>query len=182
MEAFLAVLMVLGIFVLIPVTIGFIIVAIASGLFKEIRDEVTGEVRKLTMGLALVKHRGVQLAILVLLFLYYPLIYYSGELIDHFGWEALRWDFFYTVHDIHRIVFMIPIIYAAYCFKIKGAIITSILAFAMFLPRALLLSPYPDPISRMVLFTVFACVLGILVGVLRNQIERLQHLVVATEK
>jgi len=112
----------------------------------------------------------------VFLFLYYPVLYYAGDLIDYAGWEALRWDFFYSVHDIHRLFFLVPIIYAGYAFRIKGAVITTIAALVIFLPRGLLLSPFPETTSRMVLFAIFAGVLGVLTGVIFNKFERRQHL------
>jgi integral membrane sensor domain MASE1 len=179
METFLAILMVLGIFVVLPIIIAFIVIGVYTGLFRVIGVQAKrrGEVRAVVKGLQIIGNCGVQLTILILLCLYYPLIYYFGEIIDHFGWESLRWDFFYTVHDIHRVVFLIPILFAAYCFRIKGAIITAVFAFAVFLPRSLLLSPYPDPTSRMVVFAIFALALGIFVGILMNKIERLQRLV-----
>jgi len=176
MEATLVILMVLGIFVAIPAVIGFIIV----GAFV-----VANRRAERAKGLELLKplrKRSVQLAILVFLCLYYPIIYYFGELVDHFGWEALRWDFFYTVHDIHRVFFLIPVLFAAYCFRVKGAVIATAFAFAVFLPRGLLLSQYPDPASRMLVFVIFALFLGIFVGTISNKLERLQQLIDSSKK
>jgi hypothetical protein len=88
--------------------------------------------------------------------------YYLGEIIDFFNWDSLRWGFFYSVHDIHRLVFMAPIIYAAYYFGTRATVIILILAICAFLPRALFISPYPDPLLRASLFTIIAVVVGIL--------------------
>jgi integral membrane sensor domain MASE1 len=175
METFLAVLMVLGIFVVLPVIIALVVISVYRFRVPSVRAPRTGEVQAAAKGFNPLGNRIVQLIILVLLCLYYPLIYYFGELIDHFGWEALRWDFFYTVHDIHRVVFLVPILFAAYFFKIKGTVITTIFALAVFLPRGLLLSPYPDPMSRMVVFIIFALGFGIFISMLVNKIERLQY-------
>lgn len=177
MEIFLVILMVFGIFIVIPAIIGLIVIGVLSGLTTVMRDRL-----KVTRGLKLLGTRGFHLTMMGLLLLYYPIIYYFGELIDHFGWEALRWDFFYTVHDIHRVFFLIPIVYASYCFRIKGAVITTIFALAVFLPRGFLLSEYPDPIGRMVVFVIFACGLGIFIGILRNQYERLQQFIASGKK
>jgi len=103
------------------------------------------------------------------------LIYYFGELIDWAAWNAIRNDFFYGIHDIHRLLFLAPIIYAGYIARVKGAIIITLISFIIFLPRAFLISPYPDPLLRMVVFVVFAGVIGVLVGVIRNQSERLSE-------
>jgi PAS domain-containing protein len=99
------------------------------------------------------------------------LIYYFGELIDWAAWNAIRNDFFYGIHDIHRLLFLAPIIYAGYVARVKGAIIITLISFIIFLPRAFFISPFPDPLLRMVLFVIFAGVIGALVGVIRNQSE-----------
>jgi hypothetical protein len=73
---------------------------------------------------------------------------------------------------VHRLLFLAPIIYAAYTARVKGAVIITLVSFIIFLPRAFFISPFPDPLLRMSLFTVFAGVVGVLVGVIRNQAER----------
>ncbi len=175
METTLAILMVLGIFIAIPAVIGLAIVGVYILRARQAKREVPKR-------LELLGNRTLRLLILIFLCLYYPILYYFGELVDKFGWEALRWDFFYTVHDIHRVVFLIPVLFAAYYFRIKGAIITTIFAFAVFLPRGLLLSQYPDPTSRMIVFIIFALLVGIFVGALSNKIERLQKLIDSNKK
>ena len=104
------------------------------------------------------------------------LFYYFGELVDWAGWNALRWDFFYSVHDIHRLLFLAPIIYTGYTARVKGALIVTLGAFAVFLPRSFLISPYPDPLLRMVLFTIIAGAIGAFIGVLRNRSEQCSQL------
>ena len=100
------------------------------------------------------------------------LFYYFGELVDWAAWDALRWNFFYGIHDVHRLLFLAPIIYAGYHARARGALITTLIALAIFLPRAFFISPYPDPILRMVLFTITAGAIGVLVGMIRNRSER----------
>jgi PAS domain-containing protein len=117
-----------------------------------------------------------KLWILPLLLLLGTLFYYFGELVDWAAWDALRWNFFYSVHDIHRLVFLAPIIYAGYVGRVKGAVIITLVTFTIFLPRAFLISPYPDPLLRMALFTISAGVIGILTGMVRNEIERTKQL------
>ncbi len=104
------------------------------------------------------------------------LFYYFGEFVDWAAWEALRRDFFYGIHDVHRLLFLVPIVYAGYCGRVRGAVVVTLLACLVFLPRAFFISPYPDPILRMILFTVFAGVIGVLVGQLRNECERRREL------
>lgn len=114
--------------------------------------------------------------ILISLFCICTLLYYFGELVDFAGWEALRWKFFYTVHDIHRLFFLAPVVYAGYCFRVRGALIVTLAAFIVFIPRAFIVSPFPDPIFRAVIFAMIAGVTGSLTGVARNESERRSRL------
>ncbi|MFC2001197.1 hypothetical protein ACFLUZ_01685 [Chloroflexota bacterium] len=104
------------------------------------------------------------------------MFYYFGELVDWAAWDAFRREFFYGVHDIHRLLFLVPIIYAGYTARVKGALIITLVAFIIFLPRAFFISPFPDPLLRMIIFTIFAVVIGALVGTIRNQSVRSQQL------
>ena len=117
-----------------------------------------------------------KLYILGLLLIYCTLFYYFGELVDLFGWEALRWDFFYGVHDVHRLLFLAPIIYAGYVFGIKATVIITIISIMTFLPRALFTSPFPDPLLRTVIFTIIAGTMGYLTAVTRRESVRRRRL------
>ena len=114
--------------------------------------------------------------IMSLLLVFCTLFYYFGELVDWAAWDALRTTFFYGVHDIHRLLFLIPIVYAGYTARIKGAVIMTLVSFIIFLPRAFFVSPFPDPILRMVVFTIFAGTIGCLTGIVHNEVERCQQL------
>lgn len=54
-----------------------------------------------------------------------------------------------------------PVAYAGYRFGIKGAVAATIFIFFSFLPRALIISPYPDPLLRMSVFSILACIIGV---------------------
>ncbi|MFH1382079.1 MAG: PAS domain-containing protein [Chloroflexota bacterium] len=101
------------------------------------------------------------------------LFYYFGELVEFAGWKALSWPFLYGVHDVHRLLFLAPIIYAAYVFGIKATVIITIISFMTFLPRALFISPFPDPLVRIVVFTLVAGIVSCLIAALRkrNRVE-----------
>jgi len=113
-----------------------------------------------------------RLFILPLLLVFCTSFYYFGELVNWAAWEALRRDFFYGIHDIHRLLFLAPIIYAGYTARVKGAVIITLLSFAIFLPRAFFISPFPDPLLRTVLFTLGAGSIGVLTGLVRNKSEQ----------
>jgi PAS domain-containing protein len=114
--------------------------------------------------------------IMPLLLIICTLFYYFGELADWAHWNTLRASLFYSVHDINRLLFLAPIIYAGYTARIKGAVIITLVSFIIFLPRAFFISPYPDPLLRMVIFTLGAGVIGYLVARIRNEQERARRL------
>jgi len=122
--------------------------------------------------------------VMPLLLVFCALFYYFGELVNWAAWEALRLQFFYGIHDVHRLLFLIPIVYAGYNAKVRGAVIVTLVSFMIFLPRAFFISPYPDPLLRMVLFVIAAGVIGCLVGIIRNQSVRYQQLeaIIASER
>lgn len=117
-----------------------------------------------------------RLGILALLFLFCCLFYYFGEIIDFFGWAAIRLSFFYSVHDIHRLLFLAPIIYAGYALNIRSMVIITILAIGACIPRAIFISPFPDPILRTLLFIIIAGTIGYLTFRLRSEIIRSRYL------
>jgi signal transduction histidine kinase len=102
---------------------------------------------------------------IVLAFVYYvdqtPMV--SIPLFSH--------SFFTGVHDIHRTLFFIPIVYAALIFRVWGSLITSFAFLCVVLPRALLFSPYADPLIRAVLFVIFLACIGVLVAMQLSRIE-----------
>jgi len=114
--------------------------------------------------------------ILLALFGICTLLYYFGELVDFAGWTALRHDFFYGVHDVQRLFFLAPIIYAGHVFRVRGAVIVTLAGFIAIMPRAFIISPFPDPMLRIVLFTIIAGVMGSFMGVIRNEFERRSYL------
>lgn len=115
--------------------------------------------------------------LLFLIFAICGILYYMGEIADFFNWEALRLGFFYSVHDIHRLLFLAPIIFAAYHFGMRATVIMIILTICMFLPRALFISPYPDPLLRTGLFTLVAAAVGVLYARERDRCRYLERLV-----
>ncbi len=82
-----------------------------------------------------------------------------------------RHIFFTSVHDLHRTLFLIPIIYASLVFRVRGSLIASFAFLCVVLPRALLFSPYPDPVLRPLLFVIFAALLSLLAATLLNRVE-----------
>jgi len=122
------------------------------------------------------RRRVLSYCILFVLFWDSAVLYYFGEIADIVGWDFVNWDFLYGVHDIQRLLFLVPILYAAYFFRVKGALSITLVSFIVFLPRAFMMSPYTDPLLRPVLFTLIAGTVSVLIGVARNEAERRSHL------
>ena len=119
--------------------------------------------------------------LLFVIFILCCVFYYFGEIVDFFRWEALGLGFFYGVHDIHRLIFLIPIMYTAYYFGLMPTVIIIILTICVFLPRAIFISPYPDPILRASLFTVIAAAAGIFTAVVSDQNKKKQKYIAKQE-
>ena len=97
------------------------------------------------------------------------LVYYAGHTpLAHFGG-------FLTCtypHDIHRALFLFPIIYAAVAFRGWGALSTSFLFLCVVLPRPFLCSPYVAPLLRPLLFVLFTAFLSLLTAALIDRMEK----------
>ena len=115
--------------------------------------------------------KGVQshhLWIIVALMAVLALVYYAGYTpLAQFG------GFFTDAfpHDLHRTLFLIPIIYAAITFRVRGALGASFVFLCVVLPRTFY-SPYTDPLFRPFLFVMFTVFLGVLTALLIDRVEK----------
>lgn len=123
-----------------------------------------------TVGVARNPHLWAILALTALL----SVIYY-GEQLNLSRWAWLDGRFFTStyLHDLHRALFLLPMIYAALVFRTKGAWIISALILAVIMPRAVLISENPDAVLRSVIFVLLAGAATILLGIERQRRERL---------
>jgi signal transduction histidine kinase len=82
-------------------------------------------------------------------------------------------SFFAGVHDLQRTLFLIPVVYAAVVFRVRGVLVASFGILCIVLPRALLgLSQYPEALLRPVLFVAFAAFAGVLMAAVCSEAER----------
>jgi len=97
------------------------------------------------------------------------LVYYAGYTpLARLG-GFLTWDY---PHDIHRTLFLLPMIYAAVAFRGWGALSISLVFLCVVLPRPFLGSPYPAPLLRPLLFVMLTTVIGFLTATLIGRIEK----------
>ena len=76
------------------------------------------------------------------------------------GWANLRWCFFYHVHDIQRLFFLGPLLYACYFIGLKAMMLVSMSSLIVILPRAIFISQFHDAIFRTIVFTIISGLLG----------------------
>jgi len=115
--------------------------------------------------------RSPHLWIIIALMALCTLIYYADQT-TLIGISRLSHGLFTTVHDLHRTLFFIPIIYASLLFRVRGSLTTSFVFLCIVLPRALLISPYPDSLLRPLVFVTFAAFISLFIATQLNRIER----------
>ncbi len=81
-------------------------------------------------------------------------------------------SYFTTVHDLHRTLFLIPVMYAALVFRVPGSLVSSFVFLCVVLPRALFVSPYPEALLRPLVFVGFAAVISLLVATQLNLLDK----------
>ncbi len=113
--------------------------------------------------------RHLHLWLIISLMVLCTIIYYADQ--APLVLPQLSSNFTTTVHDLHRTLFLIPIIYAAIFFRVRGALVTSLAFLGIILPRALLISPYPDPLLRPLVFATVASFVSLLIATQFNRIE-----------
>jgi signal transduction histidine kinase len=103
------------------------------------------------------------------------LIYYLGD-VSWLGKTYLTWHFLsgQAYNEFCLLLLTLPVIYAAFIFRIKGGIIASLLASAAITPHAFLFSPNLDPFFRLITFAILTLLLAALIGNRLNSQERLQ--------
>ena len=101
------------------------------------------------------------------LFVLFTAYYYAEQL-----GLAGRPDLFATVHDLHRALFLIPILYASLMLRPPVGLVSCGVFLVIMLPRAIFFSSYPHPIERVLVFFVPATLISLLVSAMRHQIRR----------
>jgi len=103
----------------------------------------------------------------IALFALFTGLYYAEQM----GW-AVRCDLFTTVHDLHRALFLVPILYASLVLRPPAGLIACAAFLVVMLPRAVFFSTYPHPVVRVLVFFGVATLISLLVSAMRHQIKR----------
>ncbi|MCX6006685.1 MAG: PAS domain S-box protein [Chloroflexi bacterium] len=120
--------------------------------------------------------------ILLALFVACAVLYYFGELVILYGWEALRWPIFYTIHDLQRMLFLVPVLYSSYYYRLRGAILANIISLLIFLPRAIFVAPGLETTIRTAFFVIMAAVFSVLTVLIFNQRDKQNKLMEAVKQ
>jgi len=103
------------------------------------------------------------------------IFYYLDAIIALMGWTKPQWGILYEPHDLHRLLFFIPVLYTACIFRVRGVIVISLISLLVFLAHALFISSYPEPLIRAIAFVIVIGGVGILLSrLLDNITERKQ--------
>ena len=99
------------------------------------------------------------------------LIYYGADTPLRGAWP-FNTSLLSGVHDFHRTLFLIPVAYAALAFRMPGAIVSNAVFLAAVLPRALFISPNPDPLLRPLAFVLASFALAAMIASLLDLADR----------
>ena len=113
---------------------------------------------------------NVHFYIITLLMTFMTITYYGDE-ITGLSWSVGSRDFFSSsyLHDLHRSLFLIPMMYTAVIFRLRGAIVITLIIVVIFIPRAAFMSPNPDAMLRTLIFGGVAGLATILLGTERDR-------------
>ena len=102
---------------------------------------------------------------------------YYGEYLRMSEWMPFGKAFFTASypHDLHRALFLIPMLHAAARFQLKGAAVISFAVFCIVLPYSIVVSPEADPVMRAVSFIVVASLATVLLGLAQDRWLRLKE-------
>ena len=114
--------------------------------------------------------RGLHPWAILVIFVVLTGVYYIDNF-DIVRRSSLNLSFLTGVHDLHRTFFPIPIVYAAFVFRVRGTLAVCLGFFCIVLPRALLISPYPNPLLRAMLAVASWTIIGVLVAAWLNRFE-----------
>ena len=116
-------------------------------------------------------HRNPHFWAIAALFVVLSVLYYAQQL-GLARYIPSCTGLFTTVHDLHRGLFFIPIIYASLAFRMPGGAVASLLFLLVMLPRALTFSPYPHSMERAIVFFVPATLISMLITSLIERVKR----------
>jgi signal transduction histidine kinase len=104
------------------------------------------------------------------------LLFYVGD-VSWLGAGKLTGSFWtgQGYRELSLLLLLGPVVYAAIVFRVRGGLITALVASLAILPYAFYFSPEPDPLFRLIAFAIIALLLGGFIGTQRNDRARLER-------
>jgi PAS domain S-box-containing protein len=98
------------------------------------------------------------------------ILYYLDVILDFVGLPNPDWGVFLITHDLPLLLFSIPLLYAAYVFRLRGiAVVTGVTLVLIFIPHAMFSASYLEPLLRAATFLFFIAVVGVLIAYLQDR-------------
>ncbi len=98
------------------------------------------------------------------------LVYYLDAISGALGWQTGQ-SVLSKLHDFYGLVFFGPVVYAAYVFGLRGALITALLTMVVLYPYAVYVTPYEDAVYRSSAFGIILSAVGAAVAMIRKSDE-----------
>jgi len=99
------------------------------------------------------------------------LFYYLDAIFGHFGWTAGE-DALGKLHDFQGLVFFAPVVYAAYVFGLRGALLVALVSMLILYPYVIFVASYEDGLYRTSAFGVILSAVGAAIAMLRSSDEQ----------
>ena len=106
---------------------------------------------------------------IIVLMIACSVLYYLDIILDFMEVASPGWYSVFAARELYLLVFSVPLICAAYMFRLKGILITAAIILALFASRAALSAPYLEPFYGAATFLLFAAVLSGLVASVLNR-------------
>ncbi len=90
------------------------------------------------------------------------------------GLPYTEWGAIDTVHSLHWLLHLLPVLYAAYVFRVRGTVIVTLIVMLLCIPAGLFPSPDPAHLVTSMSFIALAGAVGVLIAISRNQREQVR--------
>jgi PAS domain S-box-containing protein len=95
---------------------------------------------------------------------------YLDFILDFMNLSSPEWHVFATTHELYLFLFAIPILYAAYVFGLRGALVSGVAVILLnSVPDVMLTGYHPQQLLKEADFIVFVTIIGILIAHVQNR-------------
>jgi PAS domain S-box-containing protein len=106
-----------------------------------------------------------------LLMLVCSLFYYLDAIFGSAGWTPGE-DALSRLHDFQGLIFFAPVVYAAYVFGLRGALLAALVSMIALYPYAIFVTSYADALYRTSAFGIILSAVGAAIAMLRRSDEQ----------